>query len=238
MPLKGRNNSSSEGSRSGRAKTMNMRGRSIAERLPHLSPNIDGSLSSPTRGSGKSGTTISSTGSQTYTVPEGIDTLTVTMYGGGGGGGLATGSRGGDTNGGGGGGSGRIVVTLNEIAPGTVLTFNVGAGGAKGILEAGNSSDGGNTTLSIGGVDYVAGGGEGSAGGECLSSCKDGTGGVSDCDSGSNCAATNGNNGTAMDLLGVAGAALGDSAGAGGAGSTDESSQNHADGGDGKVIIS
>jgi len=199
----------------------------------------DYTLSKPGIGSASS-TTISSTGSQTYTVPRGVDTITITMYGGGGGGGKAVsaGRGGGTTNGGGGGGGGRIVVTLNEVAPGTVLTFSVGAGGAKGTGSGNNGSDGGNTTLSYGGVDYVAGGGEGSAGGECLSSCKDGTGGVSDCDSGSNCAATSGNNGTAKNSTAAAGAALGDSAGAGGAGSTSTSSQNHADGGNGKVLIS
>ena len=53
------------------------------------------------------------------------------MVGGGGGGGHRAG-KGGGANGGGGGSGAKVVVTLDEIAPGTVLTFNVGAGGAEG----------------------------------------------------------------------------------------------------------
>jgi hypothetical protein len=201
----------------------------------------DFTISNPGR-PGASATTVTSTGSQTYTVPKGVDTITVTMYGGGGGGGLAASGRGGDIKGGGGGGGSRLVLTINEIRPGTVLTFNVGAGGDKSVGN-GMSDDGGNTTLSYGGVDYVAGGGEGNRGGSISlgAPTKDGTGGAGDCDGGSTCTATAGNNGTAYNTGGSTtpgGAALGNSAGKGGDGSNNASSQNAEDGSDGKVIIS
>lgn len=208
----------------------------IVRRSPHRYSTVD--FSPP------STTTITSTGSQTYTVPRGVDTLNITMYGAGAGGGKAAiGFNRGDAiaEGGGGGGGSRLVITLNEVAPGTVLTFNVGAGGAKGSNANNCSADGGNTTLSYGGYDFVAGGGEGNMGGGSIPAClDDGSGGVADCDSYGDCTGTNGNNGTAKhnNSTQAGGAALGDSAGAGGQGSSDNSSQDHADGADGKVIIS
>ena len=208
----------------------------------------DFTFSKPGRASLSSGssTTISSTGSQTYTVPKGVDTLTVTMYGAGGGGGAAAAgtSRGNPVNeGGGGGGGSRLVITLKEVRPGTVLTFNVGAGGAKNANSSQCGADGGDTTLSYGGYDFVAGGGEGNVGGATIPSCSDdGTGGAGDCDSYGDCTATAGNNGTAKhnNSTQAGGAALGDSAGAGGQGSNNDNTpdQNMTDGGNGKVIIS
>jgi len=194
-------------------------------------------ISSPGK-RGASSTTITSTGSQTYTTPVGVDTFTITMYGGGGGGGALHSGRGADVDGGGGGGGSRIVVTLNEVPPGTVLTFNNGGGGARGTDASLNAGDGGNTTLSYGGIDYVAGGGEGSAGGNVFLGAKDGTGGVADCDSGANCTATNGNVGSAKNTTTAAGAALGDSAGAGGAGGDAPAPGVGTAGSAGKIIIS
>ena len=183
-------------------------------------------------------TTITDTGTQTYTVPNYVDTVTVTMYGGGGGGGMHYGARGNDTDGGGGGGGARVVVTIDEIAAGTVLTFENGIGGAYDPQPNQNSADGGDTTFSYGGVDYVAGGGEGSAGGYVLMGAKDGTGGVADCDGGANCVETPGNDGTPMDSTRLPGIALGDDAGAGGAGGDDGDPSGVAHGLPGKVIIS
>ena len=228
---------SGPGGRKGRYRGVNsMRAVSRKKRLPHNFGNYN--ISPP------STTTISSTGTQTYTVPRRVDTLNITMYGAGAGGGLAAagGSRGNPINeGGGGGGGSKLVFTLDELTPGTILTFNVGAGGAKGSNANDCSADGGNTTLSYGGTDFVAGGGEGNMGGGDFPSCSDdGTGGVADCDSFGNCTGTNGNDGTAKNnnSTQAGGAALGDSAGAGGQGSSDNSSQDNADGDDGKVIIS
>jgi len=207
----------------------------IVRRKPHQYASFDVHPSTPT--------TITDTGTQTYTIPSGVDTLTITMYGGGGGGGLADAGRGGTTKGGGGGGGSRLVFTLNEVRGGQVLTFNVGAGGAKSASTSLCSTAGGNTTLTHDGCDFIAGGGEQnrSAGLSLGGSCDLGGGGVADCDSCADCTATNGNDGTAYNTgssTTPGGAALGDSAGAGGDGSNNASSQNATNGGDGKVIIS
>ena len=71
-----------------------------ARRFPNRFSGFDRTLAQR----GQASTSITSTGSQTYTVPAGVDSLTITMYGGGGGGGLAKAGRGGSTKGGGGGG--------------------------------------------------------------------------------------------------------------------------------------
>jgi hypothetical protein len=243
--LKGRFNSNKGRGRNTQPKSMKAVNRKM--RLPHRFASYDTTTTSKRPGLSAAGSTsITSTGSQTYTVPTGVDTINVTMYGGGAGGGWASSGRSGTTKGGGGGGGARLVIVLNEIAPGTVLTFNVGAGGADATSNSGNSDDGGDTTLSYGGVDYVAGGGEGNRGGSIGigGSAKDGTGGAGDCDGGSTCTATAGNNGTAYNILGSTtpgGNSLETSnssgAGAGGIGSNDASSQNSADGQNGKVVI-
>tara|TARA_R100000458_G_C8276263_1_gene251501 strand:+ start:593 stop:1318 length:726 start_codon:yes stop_codon:yes gene_type:complete len=214
----------------------------IARRYPNRFSGFDVGLARK----GQSSTSITSTGSQTYTVPAGVDSLTITMYGGGAGGGLARAGRGGTTKGGGGGGGARLVITLDEVTPGETLTFNVGAGGAKSVNNNSLSTSGGDTTFSYGGKDYVAGGGERNrSGGLSIGTSADGTGGAGDCDGGSTCTATAGNDGTAYntgDSTTPGGNSLetGDSsgAGAGGTGSNNDSIQNAADGQNGKVVIS
>ena len=52
------------------------------------------------------------------------------MRGGGGGGGRR--GKATSASAGGGGGGARVVVTLDEVTPGSTLTFNIGAGGAAG----------------------------------------------------------------------------------------------------------
>jgi hypothetical protein len=233
--LKEKFNKSGNRGRGRHTPTKNMSRYKLVRRKPEVYASFDVSPSSTTN--------ITSTGSQTYTVPRGVDTLTITMYGGGGGGGLASSGRSGTIKGGGGGGGSRLVITLNEIAGGTVLTFGVGVGGAVSVNSLSNSSNGVATTLSYGGIDYVAGGGEGNRSGGAGSA--DGTGGAGDCDSGPVCTATAGNNGTAY-TTGLSTAAGGPSletanssgAGAGGAGSNNASSQNAAAGVAGKVVIS
>ena len=214
---------------------------SRARRHPNRFGGFDRSLSQ----AGLTTTNITSTGSQTYTVPPKVDSLTITMYGGGAGGALAGGGRGGVVKGGGGGGGARLVITLDEVTPGETLTFNVGAGGDKATAASGCSDSGGDTTFSYGGKDYVAGGGERNRGGNLGLCSDDGTGGAGDCDGGATCTATAGNNGTAYNSGGSTtpgGNSLetGDSsgAGAGGIGSNNGSSQNAADGQNGKVVIS
>ena len=209
--------------RGGQRPPMHMKKIRRAYRRPDLYSDIDKTLSD----TGKSGTTISSTGEQTYNIPSGVDTLTITMYGGGGGGGRAVGGRSGSTNGEGAGGGAKCVVTLRDIPKGTTLTFDVGAGGA--ISAGSHGSNGDDTTLTYDGTTYTAGGGGGGVdeGGSCQSYNKGGTATNGDTN-------TSGNDNSSEN----GGAALGDSAGAGGDGSTDHVSQNHSGGGDGKVIIS
>ena len=84
-------------------------------RTPQLFANYD---VSPTD-LGLDPTTITATGSQTYTVPKGVDRLTVEMVGGGGGGGKRAKSA--TAHGGGGGSGAKVVVTLAEVTPGAVL---------------------------------------------------------------------------------------------------------------------
>ncbi|HIJ11148.1 TPA: hypothetical protein HA278_03775 [Candidatus Woesearchaeota archaeon] len=195
-----------------------------AYRRPDLYSDYDVSLSNK----GISSTEISSTGTQTYTVPRGVDTLTITMYGAGGGGGAALGGRNGTDNGIGAGSGAKCVFVLNDITKGTILSFDVGAGGAKST-GSNDGSDGGDTTLTYNGTTYTAGGGI--AGVDAAQTCYGcGVGGT----------ATNGDTNTSGNDKSAenGGASLGDSAGAGGDGSTDHSSQNNTDGGDGKVIIS
>ena len=217
-----------------------------ARRFPNRFSGFDRSLAQR----GQSSTSITSTGSQTYTVPAGVDSITITMYGGGAGGGLANPGRGGATKGGGGGGGARLVLVLDEVTPGETLTFNVGAGGAKSTGTSALSTSGGDTTFSYGGKDYVAGGGERNrSGGLQFGDNADGTGGAGDCDgvstSAASCTATAGNDGTAYNTgnsttPGGNSLETGDSsgAGAGGTGSNNSSSQNAADGQNGKVVIS
>ena len=171
MPRINGNNSSNEGGNNGKSRSVAkaMKGIRLAKRLPHKNKAVDATLSQRPGlfGGAASSTTITSTGSQTYTVPKGVDTITVEMVGGGGGGGARAG-KGGGANGGGGGSGAKVVVTLSEIRPGTVLTFNVGAAGAQGTHASqvsGRATAGGDTTLTHGGVTYTAGGGAGGAGG-------------------------------------------------------------------------
>jgi hypothetical protein len=104
-------------------------------------------------------------GTHIFTVPRGVDTLTVTMYGGGGGGGKGQSGRSGFNEGGAGGAGAKLVVTLDEIPSKTQLTFSVGTGGTAGIVGGGGSSrdggTGGNTNFTYGGTTYNAFGGFG-----------------------------------------------------------------------------
>ena len=97
-------------------------------------------------------TNITSTGSQNYTVPEGVVFLEVEMFGGGGGGGggMSQGGKSGSVHRrGGGGGGGAYVkhkIFSTNVVKDAVVHFTVGAGGAAG---SGGSAggNGGNTTL-------------------------------------------------------------------------------------------
>jgi len=200
-----------------------------ARRRPDLFSDYDRTLSQR----GYTALTTSSTGIQTYTVPQGVDTITVTMYGAGGGGGEATGRYGQTDDGLGGGSGSKCVFVLEEIRPGTTLTVDVGAGGIAGNGYEQSGDDGGDTTLTYGGITYTAGGGAGGKSFGCpgaLGNCPDSSGGSS----------TNGDTNTSGNAGSQpnGGASLGDSAGAGGIGSRNHSSQNYTNGGDGRAIFS
>ena len=111
---------------------------------------------------------------QTWTVPTGINNVTIYEWGGGGAGGGATTTFGLFDNGGGGGGGGSAVNTIS-VTSGQVYTINVGAGG---VGSTGNGTNGGTSSVTgpagtfwatggIGGLngDPYNGSGPGGAGG-------------------------------------------------------------------------
>ena len=98
--------------------------------------------------------TITSTGSQTYTIPAGTFYLEIELWAGGGGGayGFERTGRGGSTyyrGGGGGGGSyiKHIYYGAADMQEDDTLNFTVGAGGAKGTGITDSGDNGGDTTL-------------------------------------------------------------------------------------------
>lgn len=154
-----------------------------------------------------------SSGSGSWTVPDGVTSITLLLIGGGGGGASAGG-------GGGGGGGGSISRTSYSVTPFSSISYSVGAGGFP-------DSNGGNTTFGA----LTAGGGAGAfssstggaggtgdftggAGGSQISVPNGGGGG------GSGGRSANGNNG-ANSNAGSAGGAAVSEGGAGGAGAVD-----------------
>jgi len=101
--------------------------------------------------------TITSTGSQSYTIPDGVLYLEIEIWGGGGGGGLGLtdSGRGGTTYqaGGGGGGAGYVkhkYYGAQDMRADDTLNFTIGAGGAGADLAGSNENtgtDGGDTTI-------------------------------------------------------------------------------------------
>jgi len=173
------NNSAREGSRGGHSKPASMKGRKLANRLPHLSPNVDGSYTSDVKGrtrSKKAGSlyqVFNTAGVHVFTVPSGVDTITVTAIGAGGG--AADGNASGGKTSNGGGGGAEVTATFTEIPPYTQITFNVGAGGASSAYTT-HAANGGDTTFRYLGFGYTAGGGCGGL--RAHASGTGGTGGV------------------------------------------------------------
>jgi len=95
-----------------------------------------------------------------WTVPAGVTSIKVEVWGGGGGGGAVRSSTFG-TNGGGGGGGGAYNASTFSVTPGHTFTITVGAGGTKGNGGAGGT--GGTTIVSgmDGTVSATGGGGGG-----------------------------------------------------------------------------
>jgi hypothetical protein len=96
-------------------------------------------------------------GTFSWTVPTGVDTISVVTVGGGGGGGGAGGS---DGKGGGGGGALAYVNSIS-VTPGETLTVGVGTSGRPGIVPTSTASAGGNSYIKRGAISLVeAGGGQ------------------------------------------------------------------------------
>lgn len=111
---------------------------------------------------GFSQTTDTYTASGSWTVPVGVTSVTVELWGaGGGGGGSAT-----NKNGGSGGGSGAYVSRTVTVTSGNNFPFTIGTGGNGGAAADGTGVDGGNSTITIGGFSLTANGGTGGAGNE------------------------------------------------------------------------
>lgn len=122
-------------------------------------------------------------GSQTWTVPTCVTSITVTV----------SGAQGGGTAG----GNGAVVSGTLSVSPGDIITMNVGGQGGNGPGSGGyngggtgqpsgvgfpSSGGGGGTSLSVNGVQtVVAGGGGGTGGGDSFSS-----GGAGGCGTGGN----------------------------------------------------
>jgi hypothetical protein len=105
-------------------------------------------------------------GIHSFTVPDGVYSLT--MQASGAGGGAGGGDVGGDSNntGGGGGGGSNLISATIDVIPGDVITINIPAGGA-GAPGGGTGANGGTTTITRNGVVVLsAAGGTGGKRGE------------------------------------------------------------------------
>lgn len=109
---------------------------------------------------GNSGTDTFSVGTTTWTVPDGVFSITVTGCGGGGGGGSGDGGANNDGPGYGGGGSNLITQTFS-VTPGTVLDVVVGKGGSAAFGD--NGGAGFPTMVAGDGVAFISMGGGGGA---------------------------------------------------------------------------
>ena len=100
-------------------------------------------------------------GSETFIVPTGVTSITVSVWGAGGGGGGCNSSGDGGSGGGGGGATTRVIA----VTPGDTFTYNVGIGGAGGLSTAGIGVNGTNSTFVNGGLGINMIGNFGTGGG-------------------------------------------------------------------------
>ncbi|MDQ6471269.1 T9SS sorting signal type C domain-containing protein [Flavobacterium sp. LHD-80] len=162
--------------------------------------------------------------SKTWTVPSGVTSVTLQIWGAGGAGGGSVINK----DGGSGGGGGAYVSKTITVTPGEIITYSVGAG-ATGTTDTG--ANGGNTTLStVSGTNLVANGGSGGKKAVQNAIVSGGTGGTGSggsisngSDGLSNSAAasssSNGGNGGNSGNTGIGGSgAIGNNGGNGGAG--------------------
>lgn len=153
-------------------------------------------------------------GAGTFTVPSGVTSITVEMWGGGGGGG-----GGGNTAAGGTGGGGGYVTSTHSVTPNEVLNVYVGGGGGGGNFNSGGNDAGGGgggggysslyrstTALAI-----AAGGAGGGGARQATAGGKGGAGGGTTGQAGTSIATSNGRGGGAgtPSTFGTAGTSTG-----------------------------
>lgn len=177
-----------------------------------------------------SGTCNAAAVTGSWTVPCGVTSITVEVYGGGGGaGGGGGGSNGGlfNTRGGGGAGGGGYTSATINVIPGAIFSYSAAAGGCGGSnggdgSSGGNGTAGGNSTFSgtdAGGIPVNLlsnGGARGTGGSGTGGSAGSGGGGGSASGGSTNTTGTSGNNGSG-GTAGAGGAGAGPAGGAGGA---------------------
>jgi hypothetical protein len=188
-------------------------------------------------------------GSESFIVPAGVTSITVSVWGAGGGGG------GSDTNGSGGsgGGGGGATTTTIAVTPGDTFTYIVGAGGTGGLSNATLAGNGGNSSfINVGlGINLLGNGGTGGArnmgaagtggaasGGTLNSPGQNGT-------IGNASGQVGGNSGVVIGIFGPGGAATTNSTGnngitpggAGGGGERGGGNRNGGAGANGQVFI-
>ena len=170
-------------------------------------------------------TTLTPSSTSPWTIPPGVTTVTVQMWGGGGAGGGALGS-GGAFGGGGGGGGGYTTSTLTGLTPGNTIAFSVGAGGTGSA--GGNGTSGGDTTFT--GVTTAGGG----VGGVAAQTSTAGTGGSGAFNGGAGDAGTSifgggGGSGAGTDVVGnnASGSTGGAAVDGGGAGAPGQTTSGH-----------
>lgn len=194
-------------------------------------------------------TTETFTTSGNWTVPCGVTSVTVSVYGaGGGGGGSNTGGQAG-----GGGGAGGFASSTFVVVPGAIIPYTVGAGGIAGSTGGGNGGNGGSTSWNGGAVVGTGGsggfgdnlGGAGGAGGvgvgtTTIAGGAGGAGGASNGGAGGSASGPNGGAGGSGGGPAVSGSA-GNNFGGGGGGGGDRASGTNTAGGvgaSGAVVIS
>lgn len=105
-------------------------------------------------------TTCTFDASGSWTVPCGVTSVTITIWGGGGGGGGSSANG----SGGSGGGGGAQVTNTFVVTPGTVINYTIGAGGTAGAAAGGTGGSGGQTSVTSGVPAMSAAGGTGGTG--------------------------------------------------------------------------
>lgn len=188
-------------------------------------------------------------GSESFIVPAGVTSITVSVWGAGGGGGGSNSNGDGGSGGGGGGATTRTIA----VTPGDTFTYIVGAGGTGGLSNATLAGSGGNSSfINVGlGINLLGNGGTGGArnrgaagtggtasGGSINSTGQNGTIGDASGQVG-------GNSGVVIGIFGAGGAATTNTngnnglipGGAGGGGERGGSNRNGGAGANGQVYI-